>query len=698
MKHGPYQEKSAMFLQRVKNKATGKTYLYLMEVTSAKNSAGEVVHINKKVKSFGNEDKFKQEKPEEYKLLIDQYSRANVKAAVELHKSQTLAETLKDMTSSGLLSLPNGTTPVFCYGLSVIKQIWNKLNLDYKLSYIRQHDTDIKFKAEDVVFYLAGIKIIDPASHLQAYQSRFSYLGAPAENVSLEDFYRSLDFIADAKEKVMKHLHKEVSRITGRDLKMVFFDCTNTYFETRLDDQEKLIRKLTHETSGMMEQEGRTQEEIEKYLESAEFAEELKNEAERLDLKRMRGPSKEKRIDLPLVGIALIIDTNGIPVDFEVYDGNRSEFKIAVPAIRKLADKYGVEDCIFVADRGINSAVNLKDLHDSGFGFIVAQKVSRQGTKLREAMQSSDGWTKLNDDLRYKAIPWVKSKVIVDPETGDSKTVSVKCTLVLTYSESRKKSDAVANDRQIERARAAVSSGEVVGYKSVGWKELVEVSSEKDEYVAVSLKDELIKERRLREGFAACVYASADKSKQQITPETAIAAYKRQVKIEDCFRIMKTNFSLRPMYVWNPRHIRGHVTICVIALVILRLLQLRLDKNGVHMSTDDIVDALDNARLTLLASAGRNDLYLNASSIHDFSQLNALKDSTAVGQKAAEEDHDDVKRGINDLLACTGLKPLKTVNLLSDLNNCLKARMPSREAAIGELVSSNLRAVYQQCM
>lgn len=83
-------------------------------------------------------------------------------------------------------------------------------------------------------------------------------------------------------------------------------------------------------------------------------------------------------------------------------------------------------------------------------------------------------------------------------ETGDSKTVSVKCTLVLTYSESRKKSDAVANDRQIERARAAVSSGEVVGYKSVGWKELVEVSSEKDEYVAVSLKDELIKERRLR--------------------------------------------------------------------------------------------------------------------------------------------------------------------------------------------------------
>ena len=94
MKHGPYQEKSAMFLQRVKNKATGKTYLYLMEVTSAKNSAGEVVHINKKVKSFGNEDKFKQEKPEEYKLLIDQYSRANVKAAVELHKSQTLAETL----------------------------------------------------------------------------------------------------------------------------------------------------------------------------------------------------------------------------------------------------------------------------------------------------------------------------------------------------------------------------------------------------------------------------------------------------------------------------------------------------------------------------------------------------------------------------------------------------------------------------
>ena len=117
-------------------------------------------------------------------------------------------------------------------------------------------------------FDLAGIKIIDPASHLQAYQSRFSYLGAPAENVSLEDFYRSLDFIADAKEKVMKHLHKEVSRITGRDLKMVFFDCTNTYFETRLDDQEKLIRKLTHETSGMMEQEGRTQEEIEKYLET----------------------------------------------------------------------------------------------------------------------------------------------------------------------------------------------------------------------------------------------------------------------------------------------------------------------------------------------------------------------------------------------------------------------------------------------
>ena len=168
----------------------------------------------------------------------------------------------------------------------------------------------------------------------------------------------------------------------------------------------------------------------------------------------------------------------------------------------------------------------------------------------------------------------------------------------------RRKRDLEELNNEIKRANKAVASGELMGnpYAS-GWRSLIATEKERAEgenkakYRAVGLKEDVIKARRDVAGYYAVVFdhpegISADNT---LADEEVLSTYHRLVRIEECFRIMKSRFSIRPVYVWKAARITGHCYLCVLALMLLRELQFKLEDHGVHMSVDRICDALRQA-------------------------------------------------------------------------------------------------------
>lgn len=331
---------------------------------------------------------------------------------------------------------------------------------------------------------------------------------------------------------------------------------------------------------------------------------------------RMRGPSKEHRSDLPLVSIALVIDKNGFPMDFEVFKGNSSEYRTMESAIRKLKDKYNIGHAIVVADRGLNSAENLLMLQRLELGYLVAQKVSNLNDETLKQMLDLSAYQSIND----KDPESNKYRVIEDWErTG--KSGSVKCSLVLTWSEKRKRRDEKLLEIWADLIRRR--SGQELKTRKPAWAGIATTDTKEKKQVITGIDESALAERKALCGFAAVVYdeyciertEKADEQENK-AKETAAAEVKESDnkgerilktgkeiasmyhclnQIETCFRIMKSNIGLRPMYVWTSSHIYGHITACVLALLLLRLLQDKLKKQGTPISIDTLCRELHDS-------------------------------------------------------------------------------------------------------
>lgn len=464
-----------MFLQRVKNSKTGAVYLYLMEVLSDKNADGRTVHRNIKIRSFGNEEKFRAEHPEEYHRLIEEYSRQGSRPVISRQKSSTLAGALEDLSSPGFLSV-NGCAPTFSYALQVLRPFWNELGIEPKLAYLRRRRA-IGFRLEDVVFYLASLRIIDRASALDPEEARYRFLGTYADCSSESDLISALDTVSESGSRIMRQL-RDKSQSPAKGVKILFLD-------------------LSIRTESPCGTAGETE--------------------------LFPGLRCHRATLLPTLGAALAIDGRCMPMGFELYDWSREGFEAALPAVRELASDCGASEFVYAGDSR-SPAVSERFLHSSGFD------------------------------------------VSVSSSPGDA-----------------------------ERHAA------------------------------------------------------------------------------ELFRSMAESFCIRQGGIPEPRQVHGHVTLSVVAMYMLRLLQVRLSKDGVSMGAEEISAALMDAGVAILAREGEEDLYL----------------STCPGSTVSAFlcGHG----GIGDIMKAAGLEPLPMLCQLSDLNRCLRTRMPGRSAAIGSVPAAALR-------
>ena len=559
-------------------------------------------------------------------------------------------------------SLPYAGEPVLCYANYILKPIWNEtLKLKALVRY-RQSKTDIEFDAEALLWQTVVNRIVSPSSHLKHYRSQTNWLGNSLAETNLRSLYRMLSFAARIKKPILRGLNKALNQAMPRDLSVVFYDVTNTWFETVWDDEHQWAMEVEKQLSALPS--GATSEERRQLIEKLERA--------RTSSLRMRGPSKECRKD-PIVSIAMVVDRDGIPIDFRVYPGNSSEKTTMKCSIDELAKTYKITNAVVVADNGLNTNANLIRLVKENQGFLLAHSLSKAKQDSVDEWLKDTGWQWDKEKER-------KIKIIPSSLIDEDGVVQTNYRMVIGWSEKRYREDMFKIEMHEQGAREAIAHHAKLPLATFGWKKYIETGKNKAQKIN---EKKLAKDKKLA-GYYAYLFKDSrefDKEwvklpaeeKKELSGWEIIEQYKKQAQIEECFRIMKTNFNLRPMYVYTDEHIEAQVLICVLALILLRILSKKLKLAGSPMTTEQILAALNTAKLSVQLDKEQPALYRPLRQI-----LRRPKDDDPHAPIHLYEETD-----LSRIMNCVDLTPLPP----NELAHCLKTRFDTDKEALG--------AVYQ---
>lgn len=493
-------------------------------------------------------------------------------------------------------------------GYLYLKDIYAKLNLSDFFKSVSS-DRKITYDCNKICQFLTYARILDPASKYGTYDKLDTYYEKP--QVEYQHMIRFLDILDRNSDKYLKHLFDNSENIIKRDTSVMYYDCTNYFFETEKPDEE-IVDEVTGEII--------------------------------LGLRQF-GISKENKTS-PIVEMGLIMDSRGIPISMCIHPGNTNEQLTAVPLEKEVIKMTGNKKFIYCADAGLGS-YNIRKFNDmGGRAYIVTQSVKKLGQEIKDIVFNDSNYRLLSNDdaitlkemrtfnkkdannlslyndFAYKVIPantamdtgLYEEKVY---KNGRTKKVKTKGTLhqyiIVTFSRKMMEYQRTIRERQLERAKKLLRLKDPEKIKK-GPNDirrfLKNTSSDTANYV---LDIDKIHEEEKYDGFYA-VATNLDDSAKDI-----LAVAQNRYKIEDCFRIMKTNFDARPVFLRKPERIRAHFLICYTALLIYRLMECKLDDNLTHVTTSNLIKTLRNMNVVNM-----DDMYYK--SIYSGSQaLDALE-------------------------------------------------------------------------
>lgn len=493
-------------------------------------------------------------------------------------------------------------------GYLYLKDIYAKLNLSDFFKSVSS-DRKITYDCNKICQFLTYARILDPASKYGTYDKLDTYYEKP--QVEYQHMIRFLDILDRNSDKYLKHLFDNSENIVKRDTSVMYYDCTNYFFETEKPDEE-IVDEVTGEII--------------------------------LGLRQF-GISKENKTS-PIIEMGLIMDSRGIPISMCIHPGNTNEQLTAVPLEKEVIKMTGNKKFIYCADAGLGS-YNIRKFNDmGGRAYIVTQSVKKLGQEIKDIVFNDSNYRLLSNDdaitlkemrtfnkkdannlslyndFAYKVIPantamdtgLYEEKVY---KNGRTKKVKAKGTLhqyiIVTFSRKMMEYQRTIRERQLERAKKLLRLKDPEKIKK-GPNDirrfLKNTSSDTANYV---LDMDKIHEEEKYDGFYA-VATNLDDSAKDI-----LAVAQNRYKIEDCFRIMKTNFDARPVFLRKPERIRAHFLICYTALLIYRLMECKLDDNLTHVTTSNLIKTLRNMNVVNM-----DDMYYK--SIYSGSQaLDALE-------------------------------------------------------------------------
>ena len=451
-------------------------------------------------------------------------------------------------------------------GYFPIKSLINKLDVKKTLDLFKLVN-NFDYDLYTLITTLIYARCVKPCSKYKTY---FEVIPSLFESVnySYDQLLDGLSFIGNDYEKFVELFFKAYKDKYGSDTSKTYFDCTNFYFE--IDKEDDFRRK---------------------------------------------GPSKENRKD-PLVGLGLLLDANQIPIWMKLYPGNKSEKPVLREVINDLKDRDAkIGRTIHVADKGLNCAENIAFSKTNKDGYIFSKSVKQLPEVEKTWVLNNNDWKTVKDkdgQILYKY------KSCVDDFSysfiRDDKKISVKLKekRLLTYNPSLAKKKLYEIDRMIEKARSLVLSkakksefGEsskfvdfVVANKKTG-----EI---KDDAICLSINEDKIKKEKELAGYNLIVTSEIN-----IPDKELYATYHNLWRIEESFKVMKSDLDARPVYVQKEETIKGHFLICFLTVMLERILQFKIYDN--KYSTNDLMNFFKDFSLVKTDNG-----YINASKSTDF--------------------------------------------------------------------------------
>jgi len=430
---------------------------------------------------------------------------------------------------------------LYNYGYAAYLHLWRELGIEEVLREAQRYSR-IKYSLPEAVFLMALQHLLEPKSKLSTYQEQQRYF--QIKEASLQHMYRSLDRLSDKKEDIEAELFQHNYVRVNKSVDVVFYDVTTIHFESVLADA---LRDF--------------------------------------------GFSKNCKFNEVQVMMGMIIDSNGLPVGYELFKGNTVDGKTMVTALDNIKKRFGINRVIIVADRGLNFKSNLNYIKEAGYGYIMASKIKGATGALQERMLADENFTDILDkngdlEFRYKIIDYENTF-----KDDDKKLHRLPENIVVSYSPKRAKKDIADRERLIVKAKKLLKNPELIrsSNKRGGKKYINTIKPEQEIFELAADKIELDAK------FDG--YYAIQTSEKSMSGEEIMEAYHTLWKIEESFRIMKSTLEIRPVFHWTPKRIEGHFVVCFLAFLMERKMELLLKDADCSVSPDRIQQALNSMQV-----------------------------------------------------------------------------------------------------
>ena len=474
-------------------------------------------------------------------------------------------------------------------GYFFLQQIYHDLSIDSFFKKVMA-GSKITFDPNLVNRFLTYARILEPDSKLGTYDHLGSYYEQP--NFEYVHILRTMDIMAAHYDEYICHLFEHSKKIIRRNTSVCYYDCSNYYFEAESNDED-YVDEVTGETIKGL---------------------------------RKYGPYKEHRPN-PVVEMGLFMDANGIPLSMCITSGSDNEQTTAIPLEEKMTQMFKGKKFIYCADAGLGS-LNIRNFNSmGGHAFIVTQSIKKLSDTLKTAVfndydykllsndapvtldfmktfdKTDDSNNGLYNDRAYKILEadhafdvgLYEEKKLKNGTVRKVKSKAVlKQKVIITFSRKMMEYQRSIRNRQIDRAKKLLKNLDPETYKKGPndvtrfIKRVSSTKSGEEVNNSYEIDQSVIDEEEKYDGFYAVATNLDDNAKDIIEISS------NRYKIEDCFRVMKTNFSARPVFHQNRERIIAHFMICYTALLVYRLLEAKLDKNKTHFSIENITETLKN--------------------------------------------------------------------------------------------------------
>lgn len=551
----------SLFLKTTKYK-NGKTYLSIVDGYRVNGKVKQKVY-----KKIGYLEDLK-------KQFDDPIS--HFRQEVEILKKQFIS---KITTTFDINQDNDFNDDTFNIGYAYLKTIFKELDINSVLKN-KQYSSNIEYSLSKACELLTYSRILDPGSIKYTYEHKNQFF--EPFDLSLDDLYRCLKPLLDCKEDIFKTIWENTKEEYNRDASTSYYDCTNYYFEIEYDDEDVIDQNGDIVKKGL----------------------------------RRRGPEKNHRPD-PIVEMGLLLDKQGFPMSYNLFPGNTSEKETLIPEIHNIKRRHNIDKVIVVADRGLNCSDNMIKMagidldKENRDGYVYGQSVRGADQEFKNWVLSNDyKIDKIIDDegneiiFKHKSRIYPKKMYITRDDKGLTKSgnkkkqsITVDQKQMVYYSQ--KYADKQKRDRQIviEKAKDLIKNpGAYTRATSYGAASYINnIKFDKETGVVsngseLSLNIEKITEDEKLDGYYSIVTSEENLSDLELRN-----IYKGLSKIEETFKITKSEFNARPINVRLEEHIDAHFLICFISLVIIRILQNKINDK---YTIKNILEKMKNFKCT----------------------------------------------------------------------------------------------------